>query len=328
MLPERETKEFFEYLNGVAREHKPIRHKFYDKTVDYMEKMGIHVTGDDPKKLLDVKRPNESNEAKKYRLESYKPKTKAAANRVISVINRIYNERLFSIEYKDEPSNISKENGLKAYLTENLPYYVSFMNYIKSVFTKMHMKDANGLLVVLPTYKKEDVEYLEPVPIFFPSDQLVDFEDDEYYIILNTKKNEFRKEQKLMILDKNSIEVYYREHISDKFEFIEEKSYVHNFGFPCAFRVGGVVSKAEPPQLYESFIAGVCPHWDDAVSMYSDLQAVITNHIYPESYVWAVECDDCSGDGTVKGELANGENCDIPCRTCGGYWQNSTQRPI
>ena len=71
MLPEVGTKEFTEYLILIARTSKPKRHKFYDQTVEHMKEMGIHMTGDDPKKLLDIKRPNESKEAKKYRLDVF-----------------------------------------------------------------------------------------------------------------------------------------------------------------------------------------------------------------------------------------------------------------
>ena len=93
-LPEIGTKEFNAYLEDITKQNQPRRHKFYGEAVDAMENMGVHMTGDDPKKLLDIKRPNEDAEAKKYRLDSYKPKTKSSASKATSIINRIYNDMI------------------------------------------------------------------------------------------------------------------------------------------------------------------------------------------------------------------------------------------
>ena len=103
------TKEFVKYLEEIGSQSSPKRHNFYDKTVEAMHNMGVHMTGDNPKKLLDIKRPNEDKIAKKYRLDSYKPKTKSSANKATSIINRIYNERLFSITFPPMPNDTIKE---------------------------------------------------------------------------------------------------------------------------------------------------------------------------------------------------------------------------
>lgn len=332
-LPEIGTKEFNEYLEDITGQSQPRRHKFYAEGVDAMENMGVHMTGDDPKKLLEIKRPNEDNEAKKYRLESYKPKTKSSANKATSIINRIYNERLFSITFPENPSTlVSEEDILQTYLTEEMPLYVSLTNFQKTVFTKMHLKDANGLIGVLPIdFDVPDDEIFEPIPIFYTSEELVDFEDGVYYTILREKKKKGQErlsitKQKVIIYTSDKITVLFREKISDKWAL--KLDHEHNFGFPPAFRVGGIVVDTHPPQLFESFIAGVLPHWDDAVSMNSDLSFAIVNHLYPREWEIPVDCNgDGCRDGRVTRQNASGEDIDIDCPTCSGTGKMTSRGP-
>ena len=332
-LPELGTKEFNQYLEDITSQSQPRRHKFYAEGVNAMENMGVHMTGDNPKKLLDIKRPNEDKEAKTYRLESYKPKTKSSANKATSIINRIYNERLFSITFPKNPSTlVSDEDTLQTYLTEEMPLYVSLINFLKTVFTKMHLKDANGLIGVLPIdFDVDDGKILEPIPIFYTSEELVDFEDGVYYTILREKKKKGQErlsvtKQKVIIYTSDKITVLFREKISDNWTL--RLDHVHNFGFPPAFRVGGIVIDTHPPQLFESFIAGVLPHWDDAVSMNSDLSFAIVNHLYPREWEIPVDCngDGCSG-GKIRRQDAGGKDIDIDCPICSGSGKMTSRGP-
>ncbi len=331
------TKEFVKYLEKISDQSSPKRHKFYGKSVEAMHNMGVHMTGDDPKRLLDIKRPNEDNEAKQYRLDSYKPKTKSSANKATSIINRIYNERLFSITFPAMPTDtIKPEDSLQNYLTKDMPLYVSLMNYQKTVFTKMHLKDANALVGVLPIdFDKVDTELLDPIPIFYTSEELVDFEDEVFYTILEGADVKKKKKgvpvmqdqrQKITIFTENKILIFFREKTSEDFAMVLDHD--HNFGFPPAIRVGGVVVDTQRPHLFESFIAGVLPHWDDAVSMFSDLAFAIINHLYPREWEIPQDCNNQScrnGQVTVKG--GDGNDCEVNCPTCSGTGKMTNRGP-
>lgn len=332
-LPEFETKEFNDYLDDITKQNQPRRHKFYGEAVDAMENMGVHMTGDNPKKLLDIKRPNEDSEAKKYRLDSYKPKTKSSASKATSIINRIYNERLFSITFPENPSQlVSDEAILQTYLTEGMPLYISLTNFQKTVFTKMHLKDANGLIGVLPIdFDVDDNEIFKPIPIFYTSEELVDFEDGEYYTILREKKKKKSginvTKQKVIIYTSEKIIILRRDKTGD--DWILKIDHDHNFGFPPAFRVGGIVIDTHPPQLFESYIAGVLPHWDDAVAMLSDKAAAMVNHVYPEKWEFTIDCDnDGCQDGNVIVRGASAENTTIKCPICKGSGKKTTKGPF
>jgi len=331
------TKEFVKYLEDIGNTSSPKRHKFYDKSVEAMHNMGVHMTGDDPKKLLEIKRPNEDKAAKQYRLDSYKPKTKSSANKATSIINRIYNERLFSITFPPMPSElVTPENSLQKYLTKDMPLYVSLMNYQKTVFTKMHLKDANAFIGVLPnSFEKEDTELFEPIPIFYTAEELVDFEDQVFYTILEVSgvsvKDKRKRlitsgHQKITIFTQDKILMFFREKTNDDFKMV--LNFDHNFGFPPGIRVGGVVIETQRPQLFESFIAGVLPHWDDAVSMFSDLSFAVVNHLYPKEWEIPIDCNNqlCrSGKVTVKG--AGGKDTEVNCQTCSGTGKVTSRGP-
>ena len=326
MLFDLESQEFKDYIEELTKQGKPLRHSYYHESVERMEEMGIHMTGDDPKELLRKKRPNESQEARDYRLDVYKPKTKASASKVVSVINRIYNDRLFSIEYKDD----LEKDTLEEYLTEDMPGYTSLMNYIKSVFTKLHMKDPNGVLIVEPfDYNQVDTELHEPIPIFYTSDQVLDFQTDEFFVIGFKKKESNYSEfiNELRLYDKEKVLILKRKKVNDPFDVVLE--YIHGFDVVPAFRVGGVVCEPKHPILYESYISGVLPHWDDAVSMFSDLQAVIVNHLYPEKWEFQVKCtNDSCRKGKIYRQDVNDTEVEIDCPSCHGSGYITTKGPF
>jgi len=132
---------------------------------------------------------------------------------------------------------------------------------------------------------------------------------------------------KLTIYDTEYVRIFDRKKEGDDFKMSLEVK--HDFGIVPAFRVRGVVIETEKPQWFESFIAGVLPHWDDAVCMFSDLQAAIVNHLYPEKWEFSIDCTnkDCRS-GQVNITQANGTCADIECSTCHGTGKISTKSPF
>ena len=137
MIPT-DDKQFAEYLKNIMSGNKDaLRHPYYDETVEHSKAMSVHVSGTSPKELLEKQRPHEPDDVKQYRLDSYKPVTKSKSKKVISIINRIYNDRMFRIEIDEKPNNqISDEETLDKYLFSKFPFHRDLMNFIKEVYTK------------------------------------------------------------------------------------------------------------------------------------------------------------------------------------------------
>ena len=201
MLPERETEQFTTFIMEVMKQGGK-RHKYYKQTVEHHEDMKIHVEGCNPIKILDAKRPNEPDEIKQYRLDSYNPRTKSKCDKVISIVSRIFNPKIYTINFKDAEE-------LETYLTEEYPFYRSLMGFIKQTFIRKDFSDPNAVLAVLPKeWETDGTERFDPICYIYHSERVLKFELDEYFIIDITeyedkKRNEHPK--KLMIIDRENI---------------------------------------------------------------------------------------------------------------------------
>jgi hypothetical protein len=316
MLPEKDSPEFREFISEVIKKDGK-RHRYYPQSVEHHEDMQIHVEGTDPAKILNTNRPNEPEEVKEYRKDSYRPRTKSKCDKVISVISRIFNPRLFSVEFKE-----AKAEELKSYLTKEYPFYRSLMNFIKQTFIRKAFGDPNGLLVVMPKdFEIEGDKRYEPIPYIYHAERLLQFHTDEWYIVDVTEyeKNKPKDPNKLLLIDKEAITT-----ISLKGDKLIIEEVKHDFGKVPAFRMGGDVRENEPPYLYESFISGVLSHWDKAVQWSSDLDAMVILHMYLEKWEMETTCPLCSGRGKDRQHIADTDPNDLhnytvtDCNRCGG----------
>lgn len=327
MIPLAGSKEFEEYIINISE--GKYKHKYFDKCKDHHECMEVHVDGEKPNKLLKINRPNEPEDVRKYRLEVYKPVTKSSCDKVVNTVSRIFNPRLYRIVYKDNPPVIKEGEGLHEYLSEDYPFYINLMTYISEVGLRQIFSDPNGIIIVWPqTTDVAETEYFKPIPIYIESDYLYDFEDDKYYVW--TPEGDKKTVYILDNVSKRKYVIGVEPGGKQSVTLVEE--YVHGLGIPTAFRIGGVVKGNSMPYYYESFIAGILPHWDKVVTMTSDLDGSIVNHLYMESYEWQVECDTCHGSGKHSREITFGPDAgkmsEYSCNKCTGTGRITSRGPF
>lgn len=296
-----------------------IRHPFYDKTVTHAEEMGVHVEGETPEKLLNINRPNEEPKIKEYRLATYEPVTQSLSEKVINVVNKIFNPRLWTFEFPEQ----SGKDTLAQYLTEDYPFYRSLMNFITETFTIKDFSDPNGVIVIMPqSFDIEETELFEPVATVYTAESTVDYGDDYFTFLFSSH----------IIKIFTETQILHYTNIKDKWELTWE--FTHDFGFVPAFRLGGIVKGKREPFYYESWIRGVLPHWNQVVQLTSDLQAAYMNHLHVQRWQFETECQEpeCRS-GKVKTEvttdspfngLKKGEWTLIDCNTCKGTGRVST----
>lgn len=303
MLPEIITDDF---LNGIK--NKKMSHKYYEKTVVHAEDMGVHVNGDKPEKLLNIQRPNEDPQVKDYRLNIWEPVTKSSSEKVINTLNKVFNPRLFSIDFPPMTTD-----SLAEYLLENYPFYGSIIKFIRETYTPKDLTDPNACLIVIPNnFDIEETERFEPIPIINSSEMLVKFVDQDYYV--------FAEDEEVHIYTKTKIEYYRQSNKNSKKTWTLYFEYVHNFGMPPVFRLGGIVKGKYAPYYFESFMAGVLPHWNQVVNLTSDLSPQYTNHMFLEKWEIATnDCEPCSGMGHITTDIKNGDDgIEIKCNNCNG----------
>jgi hypothetical protein len=104
--------------------------------------------------------------------------------------------------------------------------------------------------------------------------------------------------------------------------------YLHELNYIPVVRIKGAYFKTiDEFTLYESRISSMLPRLDEAVREYSDQQANIVNHLFPERWEYGNQnCDGCINDmglstGMIKVEVGKGAKKSYefkPCEKCGG----------
>lgn len=302
-----------EFLNEIY--NKKIKHKFYDETVKHAEEMSVHVDGVKPERLLNIQRPNETPEVKKYRLDIWQPITKSSSEKVINTLNKVFNPRLHKISFQD-----TGEDSLAEYLTKEYPGYRSIMNFIRETYTPKDMSDPNAVMVIIPqNFDIPQTERFEPVPIIYESFTVVDFELDEYYIIV--------LDNEIQIYTTKNIEYWeLRKTNSDtRWQRTFDFTYEEPIPAPPVFRLGGVNKGRKSPYFFESFMAGVLPHWNQVIGLSSDLAAQYTLHMFLEKWQYETDCDapGCQSGQVQKSIYPNGAGTKaevewFTCQSCNG----------
>ena len=184
-----DEKEIAALLEKITTGGKPLRHRYYDETVIQAEQMGVHVEGKTPKLLLDQKRPNEPGDIRNYRLRIWKNVTESLSGKVLHTIAKIFDPKVFRVQFPENPSIVPDDESLENYLNENYGIYKSIWVFVRETLLTKEMSDPNALCVVMPQNPgAEEDEWLEPIPFIFPSKYLVDFKDDLYYVLWMPKE--------------------------------------------------------------------------------------------------------------------------------------------
>jgi len=168
-------------------------HDLYSESVKMAEAISYHaVKGKFPEQLFSNRSPNETKEETKYIRANYKQYTLPDYIDYLNTITRPFGDGNWSIEYREEASEY-KNDSFQQYVETQLPIYGSMETFIKGVLPNIKSIDANGFLAIRPL----DIEYVEetegvfkvdstvlpkPAIFYFESKQVIDFEDDEYYL--------------------------------------------------------------------------------------------------------------------------------------------------
>jgi hypothetical protein len=287
------------------------RHANYKRTVELAKNLRIHADGIYPGKLIDERRPSESLETKEYRKKIYKPITKSPVSKIISSIGKIRRSPDWMIRYEKDktPAVIQERETLEAYCEQHYPLYTSVTNWVFSELLRRYLLDANAVVAVIPRKEPEvGAEYVQPSAMVFDSAQLLDYEPGNYAVLCSSETVKYATVQGRKQYDDGKVMYVITDTFVARYEqsrrgngFDVAWSFEHHFGSLPVFKVGGLFLEAKNNDIiYESRIAGILPHLDEAVREYSDLQAEILQHIHSEKYVYVNrECSECRGTGTV-----------------------------
>lgn len=330
------------------------RHPSYDETVDIADHLSFHIDGyippfDDksldaqlerisnPSKhrtghgrenpyftrLIDFRRPRESNTIKEYRRIIWANKTKQTPSRVISSLNKIVRAEDWKIDYSkaDKPNRIKEDEQLEVYAEQEYPFFRSVENWAYTFGLKKILSDPNGLIVILPiNFEVESNEFFKPFGYFVPSEDI--YEISEHLIVYKSNitttflagKEEVRTPVFFLL---NENEVWKSHQINNKGDMSLEIVNTHNFGVIPAYKVGGEPKKiTDNIAIFESFLNPMLPSLDEAAREYSDLQAEIVQHIH--STMWGIAGQDCKTCGGFGFGKVKKDGKPVACGDCKG----------
>jgi len=301
------------------------KHPNYKITKELAEKIKIHADGQIPDKLIDERRPNESQFIKDYRKKIYAAITKNPINKVITSLGKIRRSTDWNIRYdKDKLPRAVADYSLEKYMEFDYPVFASLTNWVFSELLKQYLIDANGVYACIPQkMETQRNEFISPVAYFFPSEQVVAFEPEEYCVLLSSDTNRYTSPQGRNVYQDGLIYYIITDERIVKYvqsskgkDFNVEYDFEHNLGYMPADKAGGLfVKRSQNDTVYESRINVMTVHLDEAAREYSDLQAEVVQHIHSEKYSYATdECPTCKGNGVAK--APDGAFCE--CGNCKG----------
>lgn len=318
-------------LDNYLKDRPDAKHPLHKATVEIKQELAVHFDGDYPGKLIDERRPNEPTEVKNYRKQIWKPKTKPTCSKVFSELQKIRRSSDWAIKYDniEQFTKVAEGETLEDYCEMNFPYFGSVTNWMFTLALRRYLIDPNAVCFVAPImYEVAENEYRQPFPVIFGSAQVIDFVPEDYAVLLDPTGSIYYDSKGIMhrgvsyiLVTRTNIYRYDQTTAGRKFALVLD--ILHELPELPVFSLKGVlVGQVGERFLYESRLAGMIPELDEAAREYSDLQASVVVHLYPERYEYAtMECAVCKGTGMRQNPSFTGPDCGhpntIPCNNTG-----------
>ena len=321
------------YFEGKRR--SPI----YEDARRMYEDIRVHANGEAPGEIISRRRPNESEEVQSYRLKIYEPVTKQTFNSVLQSLGKIRRSRDWAIKYSRDFKFPLLPDGetLEDYCEFKFPYYTSVTNWLFSVMLKSSLVDANCAVLVLPLQTQLESEcYKQPYPVIFYSDQIIEYLEGRFAIFQSSEQvqvvvgNSVTLSDKFYLITTNEVVPYIKR--GDNWEAITEEIITHGLGYLPIIRPRCQFAKTvQEYNLFESRLAAMVPSLNEAIREYSDLQAAVVGHLFPERWEIATqECNTCGGTGYLPNPAYTGTDVkskQLVCSSCNGIGATSGASP-
>lgn len=276
------------------------------------EQASSHMTREGLARILDQLRPHESESIKAYRVKNQRRLTTSPVNSWFAMVSRIFNNS--GVQF----SNISDK--LADYL-DSYPFVfagkeLDLSTYLYEIALRHSITDPNGHFVVIPV--KDDYEdtseAVRPQMRFFHYDEFIGIYDDAMYFATLQEKNSNLHTHYLVYEDKITVskDVYSDGRIRQEHQF----TYLHNIGqYPVIGTISSTIMLDAKLSINESLLQGAFEYWDEALSQFSDNQAVTVQHNFPIRIITSIPCP---ADGCNNGHVRDADGNIGKCGVCKG----------
>lgn len=310
-------------------QNRTVRHFYYTESVERYNDLNDHYVDKVNMEVITEKRPNEGQEIKDYREKIAVPVTKRYLWKIISYLSGIRKAKDWNVYWETDeslPANITEKESLKEYLEEKMPLYGDITNWAFSQLLTQYVLDANAVVLTMPSIT--DVtpvnEFSKPFPVIYNSDQIIDYKEDDYYVLKSKDVVFYRVGDNLergcsyYVVTSTVIERY--DQTSPAGDFRQTYSQPNKVGYlPIRHLFGVVTSDNGYNILGESRLSPMVPYLKEAMRYYNDYQAEMTLHVFSQYWTRMVQtCIRCNGTGQVISKSKTGTAVNIECKTCKG----------
>lgn len=299
-----------------------------EKTIiDIYNELRIHANGEYPADIIDKQRPSEPMEVMNYRKQIFQAITKETVSRIITCLSKIRRSSDWSIRFdpKTVPPSITDKERPEQYFSVNFPAFESITNWMFSVALKSYVIDANAICAVMPLETEVEAnQYKRPFPFIFNSDQVLEYMEGDFSVILSKDKSSYtlddgktrRHDGKIFwVITTERILKY--EQVNAKGDLAIKMDYQHLLGYMPAFKLGGIFLRSiDKTFIYESRIQPIVPRLNKASREDNDLDVSVVRHLFPEKWEFvSAECPKCKGVGSLPDATLGL----IECGSCKGF---------
>jgi hypothetical protein len=320
-----------EYFSGQRRR------AIYAESVRQFHHLRVHALGETPHHLISERRPNESEDIHRYRMRIWEPVTRQAFNRVVQSLSKIRRSPDWMIKYDPQArhARIKPSDTLEQYCEFNFPNHGSLTHWVFASWLPAVSMDANSLLLIMPTrLPSHESQYVQPIPVIYHADQVLEYTPGELAILRAdtphtvTQHGATYHYDQYYVVTPAHIALYRSE--GEGYYPVQEQLIHHGLGYlPVVAARGQYVRQVQGVPLYESRLAPMMPSMNEAVREYSDLQAAVVNHLFPERWEMASQdCSHCQGAGRVNTNHGQeGKPKYIVCPACRGLGMQGHSGP-
>lgn len=273
-------------------------------------------------RLIDLRRPSESDAIKAYRRNIYLPFTKMQCFKVYNSLRKIVKSPDWQIDYSKSvvPSSIKDGESLEDYCENKFPNFGSVENWVYSFAFRHMLVDANGLICVLPESeeKGDESEFPEPIPYIIPSYNVLNFKEGELAVFLvdhyiqDSNGIEKLSKKIIVVTEKGA---WAATETKNDASFVIEQTHVFSEEIFPVIQLGGIIKNYKHDcKLFDSFLSPMLPGLDAATREVSDADAEVVQHVFSTMWYYSLQnCNNCQGTGRV---LQKGKQ--IVCTSCEG----------
>lgn len=327
-------------LRAGTTDKGPEFYDTYAKSVDMWDRVKVHaVEGTFPYELFRHKAPNQKDSEWEYQKNTYRSvgsPTYPFWSRAMGRINRIWNEKNYSISYPEVSATEYKNQTAKDYFNKDYPGFGSIEAYFKEIVTVQKINDPNAWLAIDILPHETDTEAVKPIALIYNCKNVWGFKPNEWILVLTAEKSIVKygeRDEKTGLIFKvyTPDGIWKIEQYGKKIDYtfgtpeLTTTNTFYKFNYLPAWPLKGTPVIDGDSMYYQSYFTPAVSSLNSALLDGSTLQISKNINAFPERWERVADCD---AEGCESG-IVYGENrlTKLMCGSCGGTGKKNFSSP-